>query len=306
MIQHEPERIYSVNLPEDYSKADIQKLGIKEIHFLRDSMLSSSIEYDNLGNRVKNVGMENNSVRMTLIKYDSLGREAERKHFDTSGLYDHGYYFVYKNEVKKMYKINDSLLLQESSINKDKTIETVTRYNDNGEISFEHITHFDADRDFLYESRFNGSRKYVDYKYERLGNKKFISKIQYDKKGDVSSEYRYLDEESIPSENKVLHYTEDEQYVFRVDSLDSNGKLIKMTLMNEDGIISRIEESQYNSTGRFIRVSKKDLIREIKINYTYQYDSNGRLAQVVKSTEKYNLEPTETLQETFNYNYVYY
>ncbi|MDA9312983.1 hypothetical protein N9Q47_05260 [Vicingaceae bacterium] len=274
LIQHEPERIYSSTLPEDYSKVDIQKQGIKEIIFFRDSTLSSSIEYDQLGNRIKSFGMENNSVRMTLTKYDSLNREIERKHFDTAGLYNHGYYFLYTNGIKGMYKINDSLLLQENSFNEDKTIEIATRYNDNGDISFEHITHYDNKGNFIYESRFNGNRKNVDYKYEWDGNKKFITKIQYDKKGDVSEEYRYLDEEVFPNENKVSHYTTDEQYIFRVDSLDSKERLVKMILMNEESIISRIEENNYNSNGQFINISKRDLIREKQVDYSYEYDSN--------------------------------
>lgn len=91
-IQHEPERLFNkLDLGKSTTEF-IKEHKIEKLIFLRDTLLSSSIEFDRNGNSVCEIGMENNAVRKSLRKYDNQNCEIETKYFNSDNSFRYGYY----------------------------------------------------------------------------------------------------------------------------------------------------------------------------------------------------------------------
>ncbi|QDO94666.1 hypothetical protein FNB79_12085 [Formosa sediminum] len=294
-IQHEPERLFN-KLDLGKSTAEfIKEHKIEKIKFLRDTLLSSSIEFDRNGNSVCEIGMENNSVRKSLRKYDNQNREIETKYFSSDDSFRYGYYYEFKDGVRIMYKLKDSLLFRKTAFIKPENIRLYSEYDEDGNLKLKNIYTHDNDMKYLLETRFQNNHLYVQYRYEYLDNKKYVTKIQYDDNGTKVSEKRHLDEEEFPSKNKLNHYRDENESIFRVDSFDKNENLVKMELFDSDNKLYRFEINNYNSKGQLIKVIKENLKREIKTEYIYNYDNQNRIERIDKTTNG--------IKEIFRYEY---
>ena len=278
--QHEPEQIYyQLNSVNDKAK---DKHVLKKISFYRDTILSSSIEFDTNGNSIRRIGMENNSVRETLNKYDNQNREIETKYFTPNGEFDYGYYYKYDNGAKLVYKLEDSFLFRKWTFIKGENITVYSEYNESGEVIYKTITVKDNNQKYLLESRFHENNIYSEYRYEYIENKKFVTRIQFDENGTKVSEERKLDE--IKFQNKLEHYTEENERLFRVDYFDDNEKLIKMELFDENGHLTRLETSNYNRRGLLKERIEESFERNEKVIYVYEYNRQNRIKKVIKNT----------------------
>ncbi len=294
-IQHEPERLFN-KLDLGKSTAEfIKEHKIKKITFLRDTLLSSSIEFDRNGNPVCEIGMENNSVRKSLRKYDNQNREIETKYFNSDESFRYGYYYKFEDGFRVMYKLKDSLLFRKSGIIKPENIRIYSEYDEVGNLILKNIYTHDNDMKYLLETRFQNNRLYVQYRYEYLDNKKYVTKIQYDDNGTKLSEKRHLDEQEFPTENKLNHYRDENESIFRVDSFDKNENLVKMELFDNDNKLYRLEISNYNSKGQLIKVIKENLKRDLKSEYRYFYNKQNRIETIEKETNG--------IKEIFRYEY---
>lgn len=297
-IQHEPERLFNkLDLGKQTSEF-IKEHRIEKITFLRDTLVSSSIEFDQNGNSVCEIGMENDAVRKTLRKYDKQNREIETKHFSPDDSFRYGYYYKHEDGVRIMYKLKDSLLFRKTAFIKPENIRLYSEYDESGNIILKNIYTHDDDMKYLLETRFQNNRLYVQYRYEYLENKKYVTKIQYDSNGTKVSENRHLDEKEIASENKLYHYRDEDESIFRIDTFDDQKKLTKMELFDNDNQLYRIEINSYNSEGQLIKVVEENLKRDTKIEYVYNYDNENRIQSINKSTNG--------IKEIFNYEYKTY
>lgn len=279
-IQHEPERILNGILNEKNLAEFAKENELRKIAFFRDTILSSSIEFDKNGNSIREIGMENDYVRETLRKFDNQDREIETKYFKPKGEYSYGYYYKYENCAQLMYKIEDSLLFRKWTSLKGENISTYSEYDKNGKIILKNVYVKDHNMKWLLETRFQDDKIYVQYRYEYLGNKKYVTKVQFDKNGTKVSEKRHLDE--IKTDKGLEHYNEDDERIFRIDHFDKKGNLIKMKLLDEKGNPTLIEKSNYNSKGQLTELIKEDLSRNQKTVYTYKYDKFERIELVKK------------------------
>lgn len=294
-IQHEPERLFN-KLDLGKSTSDyIKEHKIEKITFLRDTALSSSIEFDRNGNPIVEIGMENDHIRKSMRKYDDENREIEVQYFNPEGSFDYGYYYKYTNGFQIMYKLKDSLLFRKSGIIKPENIRIYSEYDEDGNLLLKNIYTHDDDMKYLLETRFQNNRLYVQYRYEYLDNKKYVTKIQYDDNGTKVSEKRHLDEEEIVSENKLYHYRDEDESIFRIDSLDKNKNLVKMELFDNDNKLYRLEINSYNSKGLLTKVIEENLKRDIKTEYFYNYDNQNRIERIDKTTNG--------IKEIFRYEY---
>ncbi len=294
-IQHEPERLFN-KLDLGKSTAEfIKEHKIEKITFLRDTLLSSSIEFDQNGNSVCEIGMENNAVRKTLRKFDNQNREIETKHFNSDDSFRYGYYYKFEDGFRVMYKLKDSLLFRKSGIIKPENIRIYSEYDEDGNLILKNIYTHDNDMKYLLETRFQNNRLYVQYRYEYFDNKKYVTKIQYDRNGTKVSEKRHLDVQEYPTQNKLNHYREENESVFRVDSFDKNENLIKMELFDNDNKLYRLEINNYNSKGQLTKVIKENLKRDLKTEYRYFYNKQ----KLIETIEK----ETNGNKEIFSYEY---
>lgn len=278
-IQHEPEKLfYQLDLGMSISEF-VKNHGIKKILFLRDTALSSIHEFDKNGNAIIQIGMENDYVRKSTSSFDDKNRETETKYFNSDGSFRYGYYYKFEDGIRKMYKLEDSLLFRKTAYIKPENIRIYSEYNDDGTLKLKNVYVYDSEEKPLLETRFLANVIYVQYRYEYLDGKKCVTKIQFDKNGIKESEKRHLDE--IKTDNKLEHYTEDER-LFRIDSLDINDNLVKMEMLDTDGRTTRIETLEYNSNGQLTSTIKVDLRRDKKTKYTYQYDKFGKIELVIK------------------------
>src|SRR5690606_34664641 len=214
-IQHEPERLFTDLIAGESISQFVKDNRIKKITFLRDTVLSSSIEFDGNGNRIVEIGMENSYVKKTLRKYDNLNREIETRYFNTDGSLRYGYYYKFKDGSEIMFKLKDSLLYRKSAFISPENIRLYSEYNEDGILILKNVYTYDDDMNYLLTSRFQNDRLYVQYRYEYLDNKKYVTKIQYDDNGSKVSESRRLDEEEFPDDKKLIYYTEDGETIFR-------------------------------------------------------------------------------------------
>jgi hypothetical protein len=294
-IQHEPERLFN-KLDLGKSTAEfIKEHKIEKITFLRDTILSSSIEFDRNGNSVCEIGMENDAVRKSLRKYDKQNREIETKYFNSDSSFRYGYYYKFEDGFQIMYKLKDSLLFRKSGIIKPENIRIYSEYNEDGNLLLKNIYTHDDDMKYLLETKFQNNRLYVQYRYEYLDNKKYVTKIQYDDNGTKVSENRHLNEEELSSENKLYHYRDEDESIFRIDSLDKNKNLVKMELFDNDNKLYRLEINNFNSKGQLTKVIEKNLKRDIKTEYIYNYDNQNRIESIDKTTNG--------VKEIFRYEY---
>jgi hypothetical protein len=294
-IQHEPERLFN-KLDLGKSTAEfIKEHKIEKITFLRDTILSSSIEFDRNGNSVCEIGMENDAVRKSLRKYDKQNREIETKYFNSDSSFRYGYYYKFEDGFQIMYKLKDSLLFRKSGIIKPENIRIYSEYNEDGNLLLKNIYTHDDDMKYLLETKFQNNRLYVQYCYEYLDNKKYVTKIQYDDNGTKVSENRHLNEEELSSENKLYHYRDEDESIFRIDSLDKNKNLVKMELFDNDNKLYRLEINNFNSKGQLTKVIEKNLKRDIKTEYIYNYDNQNRIESIDKTTNG--------VKEIFRYEY---
>lgn len=281
-IQHEPERIFN-SLNKGIATTEYAKeKKLQKITFYRDTILSSSIEFDENGNFVRTVGMENNSVRHSTYKWDEQNRMIEKKHFSPDGTFRYGYYYRYENGFKLMFKLKDSLLFEKDTFLKGENISINSRYDSIGKVITKSVSVKDDEMKWLLETRFQDNQIYVQYRYEYIDNKKYVTKIQFDDNGTKYSENRHLDE--VKLEGKLEHYTDD-GWLFRVDSFDENDNLIKMELFEEDGQMTRKECSKYDSSGKLIKQTKNFFKRDYKIVYTFKYDQMNRIRKVIKKLD---------------------
>ena len=294
-IQHEPELLFN-KLDLGKSNAEfIKEHKIEKITFLRDTILSSSIEFDRNGNSVCEIGMENDAVRKSLRKYDNQNREIETKYFNSDDSFRYGYYYKFQDGFEIMYKLKDSLLFRKSGIIKPENIRIYSEYDENGNLLLKNIYIHDENMKYLLETRFQNNRLYVQYRYEYLDNKKYVTKIQYDENGTKVSENRHLDEEEFANENKLYHYREENDSIFRIDSLDNNKNLVKMELFDNDNKLYRIEINNKNSKGQLTKVIEENLKGDKKTEYIYNYDNQNRIERIDKTTNG--------IKEIFRYEY---
>ena len=297
-IQHEPERIFN-KLELGKSTSDfIKEHKIEKITFLRDTALSSSIEFDRNGNPIVEIGMENDYIRKSMRKYDDANREIEVQYFNPEGTFDYGYYYKYTDGFKIMYKLKDSLLFRKSGIIKPENIRIYSEYDENGNLLLKNIYTHDDDNKYLLETRIQNNRLYVQYRYEYLDNKKYVTKIQYDDNGTKISEKRHLDKEEFPDEKKLNHFRDEDESIFRIDTFDKNKNIIKMEIFDNDNQLYRFEINTYNSKGQLIKVVEENLKRDSKIEYIYNYDNQNRIETIDKSTDG--------IKEIFRYDYKLY
>jgi len=235
---------------------------------------------DTNGNFITTIGMENSAVRKSTYNWDDQNRMVDKKHYSTDGTFRYGYYYKYKDGAQLMYKIEDSLLFRKRTSIENENISTYSEYDKNGKIILKNVYVKDNDMKWLLETRFQNDKIYVQYHYEYLDDKKYVTKVQFDKNGTKVSEKRYLDEVKI--KNGLEHYTEDDERLFRIDSFDINGNLIEMKLLDEDGNQTRIETYTYNSKGQLTKLVKENLSREQKIVYSYKYDKTDKIELVKK------------------------
>jgi hypothetical protein len=295
-IQHEPEKLfYQLDLGMSISEY-VKNHCIKKILFLRDTALSSVNEFDENGNTIIQIGMENDHVRKSTHRFDDKNRKTQTKYFNSDGSFRYGYYYKFEDGIREMYKLEDSLLFRKSAYIIPENIRIYSEYNDDGTLKLKNIYVYDSTEKPLLETRFLANVISVQYRYEYLGDKKYVSKIQFDRNGTKVSEKRHLDE--IKKDNKVERYPEDDERLFRIDSFDINDNLIKMELLDEDGKITRIETLEYNSNEQITTKVEVDLRRDKKISYTYQYDKFGKIELIIKKSN--------TESEYFRYKYETY
>ena len=228
--------------------------------------------------------MENNAVRKSLRKYDNQNREIETKYFNSDNSFRYGYYYKFEDGFRVMYKLKDSLLFRKSGIIKPENIRIYSEYDEDGNLILKNIYTHDSEMKYLLETRFQNNRLYVQYRYEYLDNKKYVTKIQYDGNGTKVSEKRHLDEQEYPTENKLNHYRDENESIFRVDSFDKNENLVKMELFDNDNKLYRLEINNYNSKGQLIKVIKENLKRNLKTEYTYFYNKQNQIETIEKET----------------------
>ncbi len=295
-IQHEPERIFNMLIIGKSTTVYAKEKGLKKVHFYRDSILSSSMEFDKNGNFITTVGMENNVIKKTTYKWDDQDRLIETKYYSRKDTSSYGYYYRYINGAQLMFKIEDSLLFRKETFLKEENIRTYSEYDTTGIVISKSVYVKNKKSQWLLETRFQYDHIYVQYRYEYLDNKKYVTKVQFDKNGTKRSEKRYLDE--IRNGNELEHYTSDEERLFRIDSLDKNDNLLKMVLLDKNGNITNTKILKYDSKGQLTIQTKIDLTRNQKIKYGYQYDKLGRIKLVIK---EFNGVP-----EIFRYSYEKY
>ncbi len=295
-IQHEPESIFNELLNKKNITEFAKENKLREIKFLRDTILSSSIEFDKNGNSIRKIGMENDYVRETKNKFDNQDREIETNYFKPNGEFSYGYYYKYENGAQLMYKIEDSLLFRKETFLKSENISTYSEYDENGKIILKDIYVKDQNMKWLLETRFQDEKIYIEYRYEYLGNKTYVTKVQFDNNGTKVSEKRHLDE--IKTANGLEHFTDEEERLFRIDLFNKNGDLIEKKLLDEKGNPTLIETYIYNSKGQLTELIKKYLSRNQKIVYTYKYDKFERI-ELVKKEFGEKTEVFKYLYDTF-------
>jgi len=235
-------------------------------------------------------------VRESSYKWNEQNRMVETKKYSPDGTFRYGYYYRYEKGAQLMYKIKDSLLFRKETFLKGENISTYSEYDSMGKIILKNVYVKDSEMNWLLETRFQDDRIYVQYRYEYLDNKKYVTKVQFDKNGTKVNEKRYLDEVKIG--NKLEHYTSNEERLFRVDSFDNKDNILKMELYDKKGNPTRTETSEYNSKGQLIKLIKEDFRRDKKTIYTYKYDKSDRVELVKK---EFNEE-----KEIFRYEYETY
>lgn len=294
-VQHEPERLFN-QLDLGMSRSEyVRKNQIKKIKFLRDTTLSSSLEFDKSGNTIIQIGMENDYVRKSVHKFDSQNREIESKHYNPDGSFRYGYYYKFKDGITIMYKLEDSLLFRKSAYFKPENIKIYSEYKEDGTLKLKNFYVFDSQDRYLLETRFSPDEIKVQYRYEYLGDKKYVTKIQYDQNGTKISEKRHLDEKKLPNEQRVNHFREDSETIFRTDLLDKKGNIVKMELFDNDGQLYKVETKEYDNQGRLMKVTKENFKKQEKIEYDYVYNKQSRLKTIIKTTDGNS--------ENFEYNY---
>lgn len=296
-IQHEPQRVFhkllKINLGEFNKNHDLKK-----VVFRRDTIFSSSYELDENGNILRSIGSENEFIKEAIYKYDSLNRTIESKHYKPDNTFSYGYYYKYVNGTQLKYKLIDSILLSKSTFLKGENISIYSKYNEKGENTSKNISVYDDNRNILHELRFHGRKLHMEYRYEYLGNEKYVTSIYFDKKGVKVKEERILDKINIPEKNISKHHTKEGDYFFRTDSFDTKGNLIKMVLIDKSGNPYKIESSYYNSAGQLIKDVEKDYEKDRNVIYNYEYDESGKVITVVKESGK--------IEEIFRYEYEYF
>jgi hypothetical protein len=291
-IQHEPEKLFN-QIYSGASRAEfIKNHSIKKIKYLRDTVLSSSVEFDINGNFIIHIGMENDFVRKTVLNYDDENRQVETKYFNPDKSFRYGYYYKYNDGVREMYKIEDSLLFRKTAYITPENIRIYSEYNEDGTLKLKNFYVYDNEERYLLETRFQDNVINVQYRFEYFDDKKYVTKVQFDKNGTKINEQRHLAE--IRINNKLKHFTENGERPFRIDSFDKNDKLIKMEFQDKEGSATRVETSEYNLKGQLTKQVKVDLRREQKTTFSYKYDNLDRIALVTKEsngeTEVYKYE----------------
>ena len=295
-IQHEPERIFNKLFNGSAATQFMKEKNLKKVTFYRDAVLSSSMEFDRSGNLIASTGMENNVVRKSTYKWDEQNRIIEKKHYSTDSSFRYGYYYRYEKGAQLMYKIEDSLLFRKETFLKGENISTYSEYDSEGMVILKNVYVKDKDMNSLLETRFQDDKIHVQYRYEYLDNKKYVTVVNFDKNGTKINEKRYLDE--IKIDNRVLHYTKDYERLFRIDSFDQSNNLVEMELLDEDGNATRKESFEYNSKGVLVGLIKEDVIRDQRTIYAYKYDESGRV-ELVKKSFNGEMEIFRYLYETF-------
>jgi hypothetical protein len=279
-IQHEPERIFNKLIIGQATTEFAKEKNLKKVTFYRDSVLSSSIEFDRNGNCITTIGMENKAVQKTTYTWNEQNQIVEKRHYSPDSSFRYGYYYRYENGAQLMYKIEDSLLFRKETFLKGENISTYSEYDSEGKVILKNVYVKDENMKWLLETRFQDDRIYVQYRYEYLDNKKYVTKVQFDKNGTKVSEKRHLDE--IKTDNGLEHYTEEDERLFRIDSFDANDILLEMKLLDKDGNPTRKETSEYNSKGHLIKLIKEDFRIDKKTIYSYKYDKSYRVELVKK------------------------
>jgi len=297
-IQHEPEKLLRYSLVYENMPSFATENNIMKVICFRDTLISSSITFDRKGNVTETVGNENNSVQKTEIKFDSLNREIETKHYKPDGTFSYGYYYEYFGNTKLSFKLKDSLLLSKSTKLDEEKMSIYSHFDTLGNLTFKTIVVYDNDMKSKLELMFNYFNLDREYRYEYIDNKKFVTKLEYNENGEIINEKRHLDEESFPNINKVNHFTEEDERLFRTDKLDSNGNLIEIKLFSENGELSDKKSYKFDKNSIIKEIKKEDFERNKETLYKFEYGENKLLKRIIKTTNGKT--------ETFGFEYVFY
>lgn len=293
-IQHEPEKLFRGLYLENNLSDFIKKHQIQKVLFLRDTILSSSEEFDKNGNSIVHIGLENDFVAKTLNKYDDKNNLIEIKHYNADDSFRYGYYYGFKEGVKQMYKIEDSLLFRRSIHFLPENIKIFSEYNSDGSLKLKNIYVFDDENKYLLETRYNGNIINVQFLFEYIDNKKYTTKIQYDKEGVKFSENRYLDEEILPNDKKIYYYNEKGKLI-RINYYDDENRIVKIEFYNYNGHLYQIEKREFTNN-QIKNIIKEHFDKQETIKYIYFYDENNLLKTVKKISND--------ILETFTYKYI--
>lgn len=301
-IQHEPEKLLRYSLVYENMPSFAKENNILKVNCNRGNALSSSITFDRNGNIIETLGNENSSVRKTIVEFDNLNREIERRHYKPDGTFQYGYYYEYFGNTELTYILEDSSLLSRyTSLDIEKT-SIYTRLDSLGNISFKTIIVHDNDNQSKLELRFNNYNLNTKYHYEYVENEKFVTKSQYNENGEKYFEKRYLSEKSFPNKNIIKHYTVEDERHFRTDKFDSNNNLIKMELFPIKESFSNIEnivkQYKYKNETILTEIKINDLKRDTDTNYKFVYNEKYLLEKII-------IDRNGAI-EVFNYEYVFY
>lgn len=281
--QHEPEKIFKELIGRNNLSKYVKEKKIKKICFYRDTILSSSKEFDKNGNLIIDIGMENSIIRKSIYKWNKENKLIEKKHFSTDGSFNNGYFYKYKDGAQLIYKIKDSLLFRKKLNVKDENISIYSEYNKNGKIIYKDIIVKDKDNNTLLESNFSNNRLSIQYLYQYINNKIYVTKVEFNKIGEKVFEKRKL--YKVKTKNELKYFTADTERLFRIDSFDNKKRLLEMKLLdkeNNQNKISYFEKYYYNKKGQLKKLLKNYLNKNYTIVYFYKYDKFCRLKKVIK------------------------
>lgn len=284
-IQHEPERLFNgIDLGITLSDF-VQKYDIHKIEFLRDTVLSSSRSFDKKGNNIEHIGFENSSVYRTTNTFNKENQLIEIKHYYPDESFNYGYYYKHEEGLRSTYIIEDSLLFRKAAHFIPENIRIYSQYRKDGTLQLKNVYVYDDQDRYLLETRFSDKTIEVQYRYEYVNDKKYVTKVDFNSNGEKTREKRHLDEEKVLNGTKINKYRESTETISRVEFLNSENKLVKMELYDNDHSLYRVESREYDSNDLLKKKVKEDLIRKEKIEYTYFYDDQNRIKRIEKTSE---------------------
>lgn len=279
-IQNEPQRVFNVLLGETSLADYAREHNLKKISYYRGDEFSSSNTFDKRGNSILYVTTENKAVKRSESKWDDQNRIVETKIYTPEGTFSSGNYYRYLNGAVLRYGIEDSLLQSKSYDLEPENISVWMSYNKEGKIKSRWITVKDALGNYLIENRFEEDRLRTQFRFEYVDGKKYNTRITYNDNGTKISESRWLRWEK--SKDRKVFFSEKSKNIFRIDSLNKQGKVFRMIVYDNDNKLYKEEFIEYNNNGQKAKVLKNFYLRPKTELYTYIYDEEGKLEVVTK------------------------